>query len=454
MKKITEAVSDKVAAYISRYDMLRPGMKVLCAVSGGADSMCMLHLLLENSERLRVSVCAAHFNHSLRGEESDRDCAFVQSWCRERKIPFFSEKGDVASYASEHGIGLEEAARKLRYDFLRRACEKLACDRIATAHHLEDNAETVLFHLVRGTGPEGLSGIPPVRDVIVRPLLCLQRQEIEAYLMENGISYVEDSSNASDAYSRNRLRHHVLPELKEINAFYGEAMLRMGELLRQDEACLNSLAEAFISENYDGTFLSASRLCALDRAVSSRVIRLLCPKSLERKHVDAILSAASRTERSVIEVPGAKLVIEQGKIRFGKEKILSLPDTELIPGESVVLTEAGIRVHTEILVYHEKVHGLFKPFSFKCDQIYGRVFLTSRREGDEIRLYGRNCTKSVRKLFAEAGYTQQERAMTPVLRDDRGVLAVVGLGIAERTVPREGDSVYQITVEKWNGGSN
>ena len=431
MKKITEAVSDKVAAYISRYDMLRPGMKVLCAVSGGADSMCMLHLLLENSERLRVSVCAAHFNHSLRGEESDRDCAFVQSWCSERGIPFFSEKGDVASYAFEHGIGLEEAARKLRYDFLRRVCEKLACDRIATAHHLEDNAETVLFHLVRGTGPEGLSGIPPVRDVIVRPLLCLQRQEIEAYLMENGISYVEDSSNASDAYSRNRLRHHVLPELKEINAFYG-----------------------FIGENYDGTFLSASRLCALDRAVSSRVIRLLCPKSLERKHVDAILSAASRTERSVIEVPGAKLVIEQGKIRFGEEKILSLPDTELIPGESVVLTEAGIRVHTEILVYHEKVHGLFKPFSFKCDQIYGRVFLTSRREGDEIRLYGRNCTKSVRKLFAEAGYTQQERAMTPVLRDDRGVLAVVGLGIAERTVPREGDSVYQITVEKWNGGSN
>lgn len=439
---VTKTIIDAV----SRSGLIRPGMKILCAVSGGADSMCLLHVLFSNREAYGISVYAAHYNHSLRGEESERDCVFVSDYCREHGIPFCFEKGDVAAFAASRAIGIEEAARILRYDFLNRAAEQNACTAIATAHNLEDNAETVLFHLLRGSSSAGLAGIPPVRGNLIRPLLTVSRTEIEAYLAEARISFVTDRSNFSDAYVRNRLRHQVMPVLSSINPSFGEAVLRAGELLRQDDACLNALAEEFILRWYDGSSLPAKELLALHRGVASRVVRQLSPCVLSKTHVDAVLKAAQATERTVADVPGLRITVEQGRVYWKEQAVLSFPDTELIPGQIVEIPEAELTVRTEISVYPQKVNGLFKPFCFKCDEIYGRVFLTSRRPGDEIRLRGRGCTKSVRKLFAEAGLTQRERALTPVLRDDAGILAVYGFGVSERACPQEGDRVLQISM--------
>ena len=431
---------------VLRSNLICPGIKILCAVSGGADSMCLLHVLFENRERFGISVAAAHFNHNLRGEESERDSLFVASFCREREIPFFSETGDVKAYAASHSLGIEEAARILRYAFLNRVAEKEDCSAIATAHNLEDNAETVLFHLLRGGGAEGLAGIPPARENLIRPLLEVSRREIEAYLAENKIPYVTDSSNLSDDYTRNRLRHQVMPVLTSLNPRFGEAVARTGELFRQDEECLSSLAEAFIERYYDGSSLPAKELLDLHRAVSGRVIRKLSPKPLEKTHVDAVLRAAESTERCFVDVPGLRVLVDQGRVYWQEETVPVIPDTELIPGQTVILSGPGLRVETKISVYSEKVNGLFKPFCFKCDQIYGRVFLTVRRAGDEIRLRGRGCTKSVRRLFIEAGLNSRERLLTPVLRDDSGVLAVYGFGESERGAPQEGDRVLQIAV--------
>ena len=220
------------------FDMLPRGEGVLCAVSGGADSLCLLHLLWSRRAELGVRVCAAHYEHGLRGRESLDDCAFVEAFCRERDIPCLVGHGDAAAFAAREKLSLEDAARRLRYDFLERAADELGCGRIATAHTADDNAETMLLNLARGAGAKGLCGIPPRRGRIVRPLLGATRAEAEAYLSENGLTWREDSSNGEDVFRRNRLRHAVTPVLREINPAFAGAAACTAALLREDEDCL------------------------------------------------------------------------------------------------------------------------------------------------------------------------------------------------------------------------
>ena len=235
---------------IRRYDMLRQGERVLVALSGGADSVSLLLVL----QALGYEVRAFHLNHCLRGAESDRDEAFCRALCAERGVPLHVGRCDIA--ALSQGKAVEETARRERYRLLERAAEG---DKVATAHTADDNLETVLFHLVRGSGAKGVSGIPPVRGAVIRPLLFAERREIEAFLRENGQDYVTDSSNLSDDYTRNRLRHSVLPMLRGINEQAAQAALRLGEQLRQDEACLGGQAERClqIALRADGAYLTA-----------------------------------------------------------------------------------------------------------------------------------------------------------------------------------------------------
>ena len=255
-----------------------PGSRVLCAVSGGADSMCLLHWLHSQPD---LELFAAHFEHGIRGEESLRDAAFVETFCRQQGIPCVTEHGDVPALAREKGLGLEEAARELRYAFLERTAGELQCDWILTAHNADDNAETVLLNLCRGAGIAGLSGIPPERGRILRPLLHCTREEIEAYLRDNGVPHVEDSSNESPAFSRNRIRQQVMPVLRTLNPRVSEAVLRSSRLLRQDGDCLDQLAEDYLQSQKDGDSLVLSELLRQHPALCSRVLRLFCGENLE-----------------------------------------------------------------------------------------------------------------------------------------------------------------------------
>ena len=188
------------------------GETVLCAVSGGRDSVCLLHYLASLGRRRGFAVAAAHYNHLMR-PTAGRDEAFVAGLCRELSVPLYVERGDVRAIARQEGWGVEEAGRRLRYDFLERTADAIGASRIATAHHLSDQAETVVLNLLRGTGPEGLAGIPPVRGRLIRPLLQTPRQEIEAYLTAHGLGHVEDETNDSMDFTRNRLRQEVWPLL-------------------------------------------------------------------------------------------------------------------------------------------------------------------------------------------------------------------------------------------------
>ena len=241
------------------YDMIPAGGTVLCAVSGGADSICLLHWLNTLRAVRPFTLAVAHYNHNLRGAESDRDEAFVREFVGrrcgalrvntpegERLLPpveCFVGSGDVAGEAKRMGKGVEETAREMRYAFLEQTAQRVGAAVIATAHNADDNAETLLLHLIRGSALRGLTGIPPRRGKIVRPLLTTTRREIGEYLRVYSVPHVEDSSNASDDYSRNRVRHRVLPEMEAINPWLAERMSQTIRSLRGDEEFLSGLAQ-------------------------------------------------------------------------------------------------------------------------------------------------------------------------------------------------------------------
>lgn len=434
---------EKVRRFAEKYDMLPKGTRVLCAVSGGADSVCLLSLLREMEG---VDVVCAHFNHRLRGEESDRDERFVAGLCAGWGIEFTSGTGDVSAFARERRLSIEEAARVLRYEFLEKAAGETGCTRIATAHNAGDNAETVLFNLARGSGLKGLCGIPPVRDNIVRPLLCLTREEIEDYLAQKGAPHVEDSSNALDECSRNRIRHRVLPGLCEENASAVENIFAASESLRADEEYLSSLADTFVKENLAGGALPVSGLAALPPPVMARVFRAMCGSGLSRVHAQSLrMLCLNRALRASVDLPGMRVTKELDALHFGPRPVPEpIAPCELRAGESISLPAPGLIVTCEKIENCGEIHKSFNTFFLKSENICGKLRLTSRLEGDSIRLKGRGCTKSVRKLFSEAGFTLEKRILTPVLRDDMGVVAVYGFGTAERCAGENGDHILKI----------
>ena len=420
------------------------GKRVLCAVSGGADSMCLLHLLHTSG----IPLVAAHYEHGIRGAESLRDMEFVRGFCEEQGIECVVGHGDVPSYAREHGLGIEEAARKLRYAFLETVADERFCEWIATAHNADDNAETLLLALCRGTGAAGLRGIPARRGRIVRPLLSVMRREIEQYLEENAIPHVEDSTNGCDDFSRNLIRHQVMPVLRQLNSDCVSAMQRAAVLVARDDDCLEAQAAAFIASEFDGESIPCDRLNALHPAVSSRVIRRLCDHALSMEQTERLLELARRSERLDADVAGQRVRVEQGRMYFRPVRSVSIPPRELVIGERTEIPEAGYVISAELTDYSGEINDLFKTFYLKYEKLYGRVFITGRRDGDRLRPIGRGCTKTLKALFTEAHYTQRQRDETLVLRDDGGVLAVLGLAAEERTRCSPGDRALKITLEK------
>ena len=423
---------------------LLEGRRVLCAVSGGADSMCLLHLLYSDG----IDVVAAHFEHGIRGEESLRDAEFVGNFCREHSIPCVIGHGDVPAYAAEKSLGMEEAARQLRYEFLLKSAKEQNCELIATAHNADDNAETLVFNLTRGSGTAGLKGIPEQRGIIVRPLLGVSRQQIEQYLTENRIPHVEDSTNQSDDYTRNLIRHRVIPALREINPRFSDAALRAGALSARDDDCLCRMAQEFIDGHYSAGTLPLKELGALHPAVSSRVLRLLLGSGLAMEHIDSVLDFIRGSGLGSLSLPGRILKREQGKLYLDCLAYTPLPERELKIGENLYLPEAGMMISSCVGIYGGEVNDLFKTSYIKYEIIDNALLCTGRLPGDRLRPQGRGCTKTLKALFTEAGYTQQQRDTVPVIRGSTGILLVYGLALDERAVPQPGEKVLKLSFTK------
>lgn len=387
--------------------LTKPGDTVVCAVSGGADSMALLWGLYLLREDLGLTVCAAHFNHRLRGAESDADEQFVREFCDRFGIALHIGSADVKPGKK----GLEAAAREARYAFLNTLPGK-----IATAHTADDNAETVLMHLVRGTGLKGLGGIAEVNGKLIRPMLHITRRQVEDFLQEYHISHIEDSSNAGDDFLRNRIRHHVMPLLQAENPRLAENVSAMAQRLRLDEQALAQMAE------YD-ELPDVEQLKQLPPAVRSRMLECFLKRNgvrePEAQHIALAESLVfSGKPSAMAEFPGGvRLSRNYGRLEVAQQEetlgAYLLPETGTleIPGWRITVCSAQKIINTQ---------NVFTV------QPQGKLTLRSRLHGDVIRLPGG--TKSVKKLFIDRKIPAKQRLQIPVIADEAGLLAVYGIG--------------------------
>ena len=396
---------NKLLAFIREYDLINPGDTVICAVSGGADSMALLWSMYLLKEKLGIALQAAHFNHNLRGEESLRDEAFVVSFCKAHDILCHVGSGIVKPGEK----GLEAAARNARYAFLEALSGK-----IATAHTADDNAETLLMHLVRGTGLKGLGGIAPKREHLIRPMLTVTRQEVLAFLEKEKIPYVTDSSNETDAFLRNRIRHHVMPLLKAENPSLAQSLSATALGLRQDAQVLAEQAEAT-----EDIWRLRAMAPALRTASLGKVLVNYGVKEPERVHIRQLQQIVMSENPSAYgEFPGGILIgREYGRL----VRLEALPNLEThklqCPGETEI-SELGIKVICRKPA--ENASGYLVNTA-------GNLVLRSRAEGDRMQLPGGST--SLKKLFITKKIPQSQRKRIPVIADNAGVVLVAGIGV-------------------------
>ncbi|MDO4811239.1 MAG: tRNA lysidine(34) synthetase TilS [Eubacteriales bacterium] len=429
--------------FMEQWHMLpHNGGTILCAVSGGRDSICLLHYLYEASRQYDFSVAAAHLNHLMR-DTALRDVHFVQDFCRQRGIPFFVEEAPVYEMAEQWNISVEEAGRRLRYDFLYRTADAIGAERIATAHHKDDLAETVLLNLLRGTGPEGLGGIPPVRGRLIRPLLQTSRCEIDQYLEENGIGHVEDETNESMAFARNRLRKVIWPELESINPAVSENIARAAQIVRQENAFLNELAMTYLPA--DGTEIACDVLLQAPEVLRRRILRLLIDRlSVGKKDFGAVhLEALLRLAQSggSLDLPsGVTAQCRNGTLQFFVAQD-SLPEMELAEGcchwgDYTICTRKTDRN------FLQKKGAIL----LNCGKIDKSFSVRTWHRDDRLCLPGGRGERSVKRLFAEHGILPAMRQRWPVICVDGRAAAVYGIGTDERFLPTNGGKEIEITI--------
>ena len=415
--------------------------RILVALSGGADSVCLLLALHE----LARPVAAAHVHHGIRGAEADRDAAFCAALCERLCVPFRLLRTDIPALARERRRGLEETARAERYRLLEAAREELSCDRIATAHNLEDNAETLLLHLVRGGGLAGLCGIRPAGERLIRPLLSVSREEILAFLAERGEAYMTDSTNACTDLSRNRLRRNVLPELRALNPEFARAFARTARTVSEDEAFLRSLAKGPAER------LSAAELSSLPRPVAKRALRMaytaFCGEILSEKATEAALALCKNPSPSArLCLPGAVLRREYDALRFVKEAEQPPPTERPLQTDGVTEWPGYGQITASFGKMPENVYNSLNSFYISRDRIEGDIIVRPRRPGDTFQNSPRGARRKLKKRLTDDKIDRFLRDCLPVIADGEKLLAVGGYGVDAAVAARPGEESLHIVL--------
>ena len=401
--------------------------------------MCLLHYLHHLRQERGFAVAAAHLNHLMR-PTAQRDEDFVRALCASLDVPFYTEKADVYALCDAWGLTVEETGRRARYDFLRRTASAIRADFIATAHHREDQAETVLLQLLRGTGPQGLSGIPPVRDGIIRPLLDTPRAAIESYIRAHGLTYVTDETNLDQSYARNRLRLSLWPELAAINPELTAHICHTADILRAENDYLDAQAAALLPP--DGTSVPCEAVLSAPPVLRPRMLRLLAArlpvgkKDFTAAHYRALEQLCHTG--GALSLPGGAQALSRGGTLS-----LTLPPA---PPEPQPLQEG----HNAFGPWRITVTHTPTPGALALQD--GPLTVRPWRRDDRMTLPGSRGPRSLKRLLADRGIAPPQRDVWPVLcRDDRPA-AVWLVGTDTKALPADAGHTLYITITQNNGG--
>ncbi len=446
--------------------MLSPGDTVIVGLSGGADSMALVSVLNDIKSEYDLTLIAAHVNHGLRGEEALRDEQFAGDFCKSLGIEYRVLHADVPGMAADSGESFEACGRRVRYDFFASVAREVAVSRgnlddailkvkIATAHNAQDVVETLLFNLSRGSGLHGLCSIPPKRSFdgdfksleVVRPLIDSTREEIEEYLSENGITFVNDSTNFETDYARNRIRHNILPELEKLNSGAVRNIARCADSIREDDAYLSAQAKLLIAKSRAGDHYISPLLDSAPLAIRSRAVAtILFNKSgvrPEKQHIDAVCELLQNGGATQV-AGGLYVCVRNGILEFPPLP-RELQETEEFSAEICLKTDRytdnlfGAEVSFSTCSYEEYLKAIEKnelmlTNALDYDKIPSKFLLRNRRDGDKFRLPKRCVTKTLKNLFNEAKISPAIRSKLLVIESDGELAFLEGFGASEKYI--------------------
>lgn len=432
----------KVIDTIEKYSLLSSVKSVAVGVSGGADSMCLLHILSSLKEKYSIILKAVHINHNLRGEEALRDENLVRDYCKENSIELLVFSEDISALSKKMNVGEEECGRIVRYECFKKA----ECDAVAVAHSLSDSIETTLYNLLRGTGSKGLCGIPVKRKPnIIRPLIECTRAEIENFCKKESVPYITDSTNLTDDYKRNYIRHNIIPSFETVNSAFENNILHTVSILREENDFIEKCAEGLIEKSKTDKGYVLSDFLQAHISVRKRALSVLLSEKMtkppEFRHIESVNNIIENQKGKTEVSKNLYALINDGYLTFTeKEDNISFWSVDV--KDEITKTDYGI-----YRIFPSKVSVNGKDI-FDYGKIKDELIISSRKSGDVFSSEKRGISKSLKKLFNEMKIPVSERNKIAVLRDSENIVWVEGLGVNREYLPDEKTSMlYEIKKE-------
>ncbi|HBG2412915.1 TPA: tRNA lysidine(34) synthetase TilS [Clostridioides difficile] len=442
-------IFDKVLSTINKHNLIQKGDKIVLGLSGGPDSVCLLHVLNRLKKDFNIEIYAAHLNHQIRGIEAQKDALYVSKLCEDMGIIFFVKSINVPKYCENEGLSLEEGARKLRYEMFYEIKDKIKANKIAIGHNLNDQAETVMMRIMRGTGLKGLKGIDYIRDnCIIRPILDVERNEIEEYCEAYNLNPRIDKTNLENIYTRNKIRLDLLPYMKDnFNSNVIESIVRMSNSLKSDNDYIEKEAEAKfreVSNIKEKGFveINLDDFVCLHDAIKVRVLRnsikhiLGDTNFVDQRHIEDIMSLEDNSKVNKM------LTLPRNIFVYRKKDSIILTNEEIVNEEIefyynvpsngfIKIKELKQIIETQVMSIDRyksmKLDNSSKGFDF--NKIKGGIVIRSRRQGDKIKLA--MGSKKVKDLFIDLKIPREERCKIPIITDSEGIICVGDYKISE-----------------------